>query len=199
MSTTGLDTSLNELIEAKVAELLDQRVPPLVEQKWQEANKEKETVRKRLAIALVSRGTLDAAYSALILATAAAAMGMECGIYFSFFGLNILKKKAQGRLRLVPVGNPALPLPIPNLLGALPGMTALATAVMNRTIRKKKIVTVPELLQIARDSGVQLWPCQMAMNMFQIKKQDLIDGLPDPVGAATFLAYAAEANVTLFI
>ena len=81
----------------------------------------------------------------------------------------------------------------------MPGMTALATFLVKRTIRKKKIATVPELLEIALDSGVWLWPCQMAMDMFEIKRQDLLDGLPEPVGAATFLAFAADADITLFI
>jgi len=197
MSTVA-ETSLNELIEAKVEAVLDQRLQTLVEEKLQRLRK-KESRPKRVAIAMVSRGTLDAAYPAFILATAAAAMGMECGIYFSFFGLNILKKKTQARLKLVPVGNPALPLPVPNLIGVLPGMTALATFLVKLTIRKKKIATVPELLQIALDSGVWLWPCQMAMDMFAIKREDLLDGLPEPVGAATFLAFAADADITLFI
>src|SRR2546427_190260 len=120
-------------------------------------------------------------------------------ISFAFCTPNILKKKPHARLKLVPVGNPALPLPVPNLIGVLPGMTALATFLVKRTIRKKKIATVPELLQIALDSGVWLWPCQMAMDMFAIKREDLLDGLPEPVGAATFLAFAADADITLFI
>ncbi len=189
MSTT-LDKSLTDLIEAKVEEAVDRRL--------KEA-KEKETGPKRLAIAVVSKGTIDAAYPALILATAAASLEMEVGVYFSFFGLNILKKGNQDSLKLVPLGNPALPIPIPNIVAMLPGVTALATMMMKRDIKKKKIATVPELMQIALESGVKLWPCQMAMDMFDIKREALIDGLPDPVGAATFLEYAAEADITLFI
>jgi peroxiredoxin family protein len=195
MSTT-LDKSLNDLIEAKVNELLDRRVEKLVEEKLK---KEKESRRKRLAIAVVSKGTIEAAYAALILATTAAALDMEAGLYFSFFGLNILKKGNQDSLKVVPLGNPAMPVSMPNIVSVLPGMTALATMMMKREIKKKKIATVPELMQIAIESGVKLWPCQMAMNMFNLKKEDLIDGLPDPVGAATFLEYAAEADITLFI
>jgi peroxiredoxin family protein len=195
MSTT-LDKSLNDLIEAKVKELLDQRVEALVEEKLK---KEKESRRKRLAIAVVSKGTIETAYSALILATTAAAMDMEAGLYFSFFGLNILKKGNQDSLKVVPLGNPAMPVSMPNIVSVLPGMTALATMMMKREIKKKKIASIPELMQIAIESGVKLWPCQMAMNMFDLKKEDLIDGLPDPVGAATFLEYAGEADITLFI
>ena len=195
MSAT-LDKSLNDLIEAKVKELLDRRVEALVEEKLK---KEKEGRRKRLAIAVVSKGTIETAYSALILSTTAAAMDMEAGIYFSFFGLNILKKGNQDSLKVVPLGNPAMPVSMPNIVSVLPGMTALATMMMKREIKKKKIATIPELMQIAIESGVKLWPCQMAMDMFNLKKEDLMDGLQDPVGAATFLEYAAEADITLFI
>jgi peroxiredoxin family protein len=191
-----LDKSLNDLIEAKVKEILDQRVEALVAEKLK---KEKETRRKRLAIAVVSKGTIETAYAALILATTAAALDMEAGVYFSFFGLNILKKGNQDSLKVVPLGNPAMPVAMPNIVSVLPGMTALATFMMKREIKKKKIATVPELMQIALETGVKLWPCQMAMDMFNLKKEDLIDGLPDPVGAATFLEYAGEADITLFI
>lgn len=195
MSTT-LDKSLNDLIEAKVKEILDQRVEALVAEK---IKKEKESRRKRLAIAVVSKGTIETAYAALILATTAAALEMEVGVYFSFFGLNILKKGNQDSLKVVPLGNPAMPVVMPNIVSVLPGMTALATLMMKREIKKKKIATIPELMQIAIETGVKLWPCQMAMDMFDLKKEDLIDGLPDPVGAATFLEYAGEADITLFI
>jgi peroxiredoxin family protein len=195
MATT-LDKSLNDLIEAKVKELLDQRVETLVEEKLK---KEKESRRKRLAIAVVSKGTIETAYAALILSTTAAALDMEAGVYFSFFGLNILKKGNQDSLKVVPLGNPAMPVSMPNIVSVLPGMTALATMMMKREIKKKKIATIPELMQIAIESGVKLWPCQMAMDLFNLKKEDLMDGLQDPVGAATFLEYAAEADITLFI
>lgn len=195
MATT-LDKSLNDLIETKVKELLDRRVEALVEEKLK---KEKESRRKRLAIAVVSKGTIETAYAALILSTTAAAMDMEAGIYFSFFGLNILKKGNQNSLKVVPLGNPAMPVSMPNIVSVLPGMTALATMMMKREIKKKKIASIPELMQIAIESNVKLWPCQMAMDMFNLKKEDLVDGLPDPVGAATFLEYAAEADITLFI
>jgi len=195
MATT-MDKSLNDLIEAKVKELLDQRVELLVEEKLK---KEKADRKKRLAIAVVSKGTIETAYAALILATTAAALEMEAGIYFSFFGLNILKKGNQDSLKVVPLGNPAMPVTMPNIVSVLPGMTALATMMMKREIKKKKIATIPELMEIAKESGVKLWPCQMAMDMFNLKKEDLIEGLPDPVGAATFLEFAGDADITLFI
>jgi peroxiredoxin family protein len=90
-------------------------------------------------------------------------------------------------------------MPMPNIISALPGMTAMATLMMKRTIRQKEIVSVPELLETAKESGVKLWPCQMTMDMMGIERKDLIDGLEEPVGAATFLSYAADASITLFV
>ena len=188
--STVLDKGLSDLIEAKVNEVVEQRL---------KAMKDKTARPKRLAIAVVSKGTIDAAYPALILATTAVSLDMEVGIYFSFFGLNILKKRSQDNLKLVPLGNPALPVPIPNIVAILPGMTSLATMMMKRDIKKKKIATVPELLQVAVESGVKLWPCSTAMDMFNVKRDELIDGLPDPVGAATFLEFASEADISLYI
>jgi len=206
MSSIVSNKELTDLIEERVKAAVDQKINAAVEKRLNElieakfkSVKEKETRQKRLAIAVVSKGTIDAAYPALILATAAAAMEMECGIYFSFFGLNILKKANQDGLKVVPLGNPAMPVPIPNLIAVLPGVSAFATWFMKRQIKKKKIASVPELMAIARESGVVLWPCQMAMDMFDIKREELIDGLQEPVGAATFLEFAADADITLFI
>ena len=206
MSSIIGNKELAELIEERVKAAVDLKVNAAVEKRLNElieakfkAVKEKEAKQKRLAIAVVSKGTIDAAYPALILATASAALEMECGVYFSFFGLNILKKKNQDGLKIVPLGNPAMPVPLPNLLAVLPGVSAFATWFMKRQIQQKNIASIPELMTIAKESGVKLWPCQMAMDMFDIKREDLIDGLQEPVGAATFLEFAADADITLFI
>jgi len=206
MSSIVGNKELAELIEERVKTAVDQKVNAEVEKRLNElieaklkAVKENETKPKRLAIAVVSKGTIDAAYPALVLATASVALDMECGVYFSFFGLNILKKANQDGLKIVPLGNPAMPIPLPNLLAILPGVSAFATWFMKRQIKQKKIASIPELMTIAKESGVKLWPCQMAMDMFDIKREDLIDGLQEPVGAATFLEFAADADITLFI
>lgn len=142
---------------------------------------EKQPSRKKKLAVIVSKGTLEAA------------------LFFTFFGLHILKKGAAESLRFVPLGNPATPMPMPNIISALPGMTALATIMMKQTIANKQIVSIPELLDLARESGVKLWPCQMTMDIMGIERKGLIDGLAKPVGAATFLSYAADADITLFI
>ena len=131
---------------------------------------------KRLAI-IAGHGTLDAAYPPLILATAAAAMDMEVAIFFTFFGLEIVKKGKIDKLKVAPIANPAMPVPMPNIVGMLPGMTAAATAMMNSWMKKAKVSKLSELLDMAKEMGVRLIGCQMTMDVMGIKKDDLIDGL----------------------
>jgi len=192
---------LDQMVAAKVKELAEHRLEEMVREQVRAelaAQGQKATHPKRLAI-VASKGTLDAAYPPLILATTAAALDMEAGVFFTFFGIHILKKKGLGTLKFVPVGNPAMPMPMPNLLGALPGMTGLATLMMKQTIKQQHIASIPELMEVAKESGVKLWPCQMAMNMMGVAREDLIEGLEEPVGAATFLEYASHADITLFV
>jgi peroxiredoxin family protein len=192
---------LDQVVAAKVKELAEHRLEQMVREQVRaalDAEAKKSSRPKRVAI-VSSKGTLDAAYPPLILATTAAALDMEVGVFFTFFGLHILKKKGLENLKFVPVANPAMPMPMPNLLGALPGMTGLATLMMKQTIKHKHIASIPELMELAKESGVKLWPCQMTMDMMDIKWNDLIDGLEEPVGAATFLEFASHADITLYV
>lgn len=150
---------------------------------------------KRLAI-IASHGTLDAAYPPLILATTAAAMDMEAAIFFTFYGLEILKKGKADRLKVAPIANPAMPMPVPNIIGMLPGMTAMATWMMNDWMKKAHVARLGELLEAALESGVRLIACQMTMDVMGVKKEDLIDGL-EYGGAATFLEYASDHAIVL--
>ena len=149
----------------------------------------------RLAI-IAGHGTLDAAYPPLILATAAVAMDMETAIFFTFFGLEILKKDKANKLQVAPIANPAMPMPVPNIIGMLPGMTAMATSMMNGWMQKAHVAKLGELLEIAVESGVKLIACQMTMDVMGIKKEDLIDGI-EIGGAATFLEFASQNAITL--
>ncbi len=152
---------------------------------------------KRLAL-IATKGALDMAYPPLILATTAAAMDMEAGIFFSFYGLDIIHKRKHKDLKIPPLANPAMPVPMPNILGVLPGMTRLATWMMKDWMKKGGAPTIPALLEMARQNGVRLIACQMSMDVLGIKKADLIDGL-EFAGAGTFLDYAADADITLFV
>jgi peroxiredoxin family protein len=155
---------------------------------------------KRLAI-IAEHGTLDAAYPPLILATAAVAMDMEAAIFFTFYGLEILKKGKLDKLQVSPIANPAMPQPVPgisvpNILGMLPGMTAVATGMMNSWMKKANVAKLSELMEIAIEMNVRLIACQMTMDVMGIKKEDLMDGI-EIGGAATFLEFASEDAISL--
>jgi len=151
--------------------------------------------QKKMAIISI-HGTLDMAYPPLILASTAATLDIESAIFFTFYGLQILKKDAGDSLKVAPLGNPAMPMPVPNIIGALPGMTAMATTMMKSMIKKNGVATVPELIALCQETGVRMIACQMTMDLFGFKKEDLIDGL-EFAGAASFLDYAAGADIHL--
>lgn len=150
---------------------------------------------KKLAI-IAAHGTLDEAYPPLILATAALAMDMEAAIFFTFYGLEILKKGNADKLKVAPIANPAMPMPVPNIIGMLPGMTSLATGMMNSWMKKANVAKLGVLLDMAKELGVRLIACQMTMDVMGIKQEDLIDGI-EIGGAATFLNYASEDAITM--
>jgi len=151
---------------------------------------------RRLAL-VASKGTLDQAYPALIMATTAASMGWEAGIYFTFHGLDILHLERNHALKMAAVGNPAGPIQIPTLLGAVPGATAAATKVMRRWMDKSNMPEIPEFLEMAQGLGVRIFACSTTMGVMGVEEGDLIPGC-DIAGAAAFLDYAADADVQLF-
>jgi peroxiredoxin family protein len=149
----------------------------------------------RLAIIAV-HGTLDMAYPPLILATAALAMDMQAAIFFTFYGLEIIKKGNADKLKVAPIANPAMPMPVPNIVGMLPGMTGMATSMMNSWMKKANVAKLSDLLEMAVEGGVRLIACQMSMDVMGIKKEELIDGV-EIGGAATFLNFASENAISL--
>lgn len=153
--------------------------------------------KKRIAL-VASKGTLDGAYPPLILATTAASMGWEAGIFFTFYGLDILHERKHKKLKVPPLANPAMPISIPNMIGALPGMTAMATSMMMGWMKKANMPTVPEFIEMSRGLGVKLYACSTTMGVMGIAEKDLIEG-SEIAGAAAFLDYASEAQVQLFI
>jgi peroxiredoxin family protein len=178
-------------------QLIRERVDQLVDERVREAMKA-DPSKNRVAI-IASKGTLDMAYPPLILATAAAAMGQDVEIFFTFYGLDIIKKGGAEHLQVAPIANPAMPVPMPNILGMLPGMTPMATWMMkSRFFARNNVATIPELIQQCKDLGVKFIACQMTMDVMGIKSKDLIEGV-EIGGAATFLDFAAEAHTTLFV
>ena len=152
---------------------------------------------------IVTKGTLDWAYPPFILATTAAAMGVDVTMFFTFYGLPLLLKKLD--LQVSPLGNPAMKMPMmgmhmvmPNLVSAIPGADAMATVMMKNLIKKKGVASIEELRQAAIDSDVKMIACQMTMDLFEYKLEDMIEG-PELGGAATFMEKALKSNVNLFI
>jgi peroxiredoxin family protein len=154
---------------------------------------------KKLTI-IASKGSLDMAYPPLILATTAVAMDVEVTIFFTFFGLDILKKGNADNLKISPIGNPAMPMPmpIPTLVASMPGMEAFATAMLKSKCKKHGVASIGQLLDLAKESGVKLIACQMTMDLFGYKKEEIVDGV-EVGGAASWLDIAADSQINLFI
>ena len=152
---------------------------------------------------IVTKGSLDWAYPPFILATTAAAMGLNVSMLFTFYGLNLLKKKLD--LAVTPLGNPGMAMPImgghmkmPNIMPMIPGMDGMATGMMKNLIKKKGIASIEELRDLAVEADVNMIACQMTMDMFEYDMKDLIEG-PDLGGAATYIEDALKADINLFI
>jgi peroxiredoxin family protein len=155
--------------------------------------------QKKMTI-IASKGSLDMAYPPLILATTAAAMDVDVTIFFTFYGLELVKKDNADKLKVSPLGNPAMPMPvpIPTLVASLPGMQAMATAMMKSMFKKHGVATIGELLKLAIESGVKLIACQMTMDVMGVKQPDIIEGV-EFGGAAMWLDAAADSQINLFI
>ena len=169
-----------------------------------------ETRPKRMAL-IASQGTLDWAYPPFILASTAVAMEMQVAVFFTFYGLTLLKKKIGAKV--APHSNPAMPMkmpygpkefqdiewPMPKMLtGNVPGFDTVATSLMKETFKKKGVATIEELRGICIDSGVKMIGCQMTMDVFGFKQDDFIEGV-EVGGAATFLEFASDSDIQLFI
>jgi len=164
---------------------------------------------KRLAL-IASRGSLDWAYPPFILASAAAAMDWEVGIFFTFYGLPLLLKDLDPAVSSL--GNPAMPMKmpfgpdnfqkidwsIPTVLQAVPGFGSMTTSLMKQTFKNKGVASIPELRDMCLELDVELIACQMTMDVFGFERDDFLEGT-NYGGAATFLEFAADADVSLFI
>ncbi len=202
-----LDKELDPKLKAYLNKYIDQRIIEASKQVYDALNKKIKAVEgkvhdvevkahKNRAAIIASKGTLDMAYPPLLLATGARSMGIEASIFFTLYGVNILKKDIN--LKVAPLANPAMPMPVPNIVGSLPGMTSMASMIMKRMFKKQAVPTIQDLLDMARESGVKLVACQMTLDVLGIKQGDLIDGI-EFGGLATFLEYGMGATVTLFV
>lgn len=147
---------------------------------------------RKLAI-ICSKGSLDMAYPGMILANAARMAGVDAMMFFTFWGLDIVNKKKVEHLHLSLVGNPSAP--IPAMIAGLSGMEALATHQMQKEMDRLEIPHVKEMLEMLADSGVELYGCRLAMDMFKLKKEDLIPQVKDVISAMDFIDKAEGAQV----
>lgn len=157
---------------------------------------EEKKIKKMMII--LSKATLDNVYAAFVLANGARMEGIESEIFFTFFGLEAINKEKLKHLHVATVGNPAMHMP--TLLGGLPGMEALATKMMKSELEKLDIPPVDEFLEILTASGTKLWACKLAMDMFHLKKEDLIEDLDGVLTVGDFYNRAeGEGTHILFV
>lgn len=157
--------------------------------------------QKRLAI-IATKGTLDWAYPPFILASTAAALGYETEIFFTFYGLQLVKKDLN--LKVSPLGNPGMPMPMgmdkwfPVLGTAIPGMESIMTSMMKSKMKAKGVASVEDLRELCQEAEVKMVACQMTVDLFDMNHSDFIDGL-EYGGAASFFEFAGDADITLYI
>ena len=156
---------------------------------------------KKLAI-IATKGSLDWAYPPFILASTAAALGYETQIFFTFYGLQLLKKKLH--LEVTPLGNPGMPMPMgmdkwfPVLGLALPGMQGMMTSMMKSKMKAKGVASLEELRELCIEAEVKLIACQMTVDLFDMSHSEFIDGV-EYAGAAAFFEFAGESDICLYI
>ena len=158
---------------------------------------------KKMTI-IVTKGTLDWAYPPFILATTAAAMDVEVSMFFTFYGLQLLKKNLD-HLQISTLGNPAMEMPLmgmhmkmPNIVSTLPGVDAACSTMMKNLIKKKGVASIHDLREAAIESDVTLIGCQMTMDLFEWSQDDMIEGI-EIGGAATYMERALKSDMNLFI
>lgn len=144
------------------------------------------TTRRRSTF-ICSRGTLDGAYPSLVLGINTARMGHEAYIFYTFMGINILRKGYLSKLKFHP----------PGFLGAMPGMSALATSMMKKQIEEANIPDIEELMEVAQIEGVKLVACHMTMEMMKLTREDLIDGV-EIMTAEEYLKLADGCHINMF-
>jgi peroxiredoxin family protein len=151
---------------------------------------------KKMSI-IATKGTLDMAYPPLILASTAAAFGYEVTVFHTFWGLDILHKERSKNLKLSSVGNPNMP--VPNVVGAIPGMDRITTKMMERRIDDNDTATIEELVDTSLEMGVEFQACQMTIDLMDYDEDNFYDGVTTGVGAATALQDMADADIQLLV
>ena len=142
---------------------------------------------------IVSHGSLEGVYPALIMANGARMEGIEANLFFTFFGLDAITEKKMDHLKVATVGNPAMH--IPSLVGAIPGMSAFATAQMKKEMEKLDIPPVREFITMVHDAGCNIYGCKASVDMFHLKKEDFCSEVDDIISVGRFYEVSAGANI----
>jgi peroxiredoxin family protein len=189
---TALDAWFDNRFEKKLKEVEESKTPSLA--------------------IIATKGTMDWAYPPFILASTASALGWDVSVFFTFYGLELLKKELN--LQVSPLGNPGMPMKmpfgpkwfqdvnwnIPNaVMAGVPGFEKLATGLMKKTVKNNGVASIQELRDICVEAGVNLVACQMTVDLFGYSREDFIPEVKDWIGAASFLPVAQQSDVCLFI
>ena len=182
------------------------------DQRFNEKMAEREAAHTPSMTIIATKGTLDMAYPPFILASTAAALGWDVSIFFTFYGLNLLKQELD--LKVSPLGNPAMPMKLPegptwikgreipmptSVMTLVPGFETMATGMMKKTMDNKGIARIEQLRELCVEADVKLIACQMTVDLFDYGKEDFIPEIEEWVGAASFLPRAQKADVNLFV
>ena len=153
---------------------------------------------KKMAI-IATKGTLDMAYPPFILASTAAALGYDVQVFFTFYGLQLLRKDLSN-VMISPLANPAMPMPVPMpvIVQMLPGMEWMATTMMKAKMKKKGVASLEELRSLCLEAEVKFIACQMTVDLFEFDKSEFIDNV-EYGGAATFMGFAGDTDICLFV
>ena len=198
---------------ALIDDLIKRRIDELLPQKLDEALAKRAETRTPSMSIIATKGTLDWAYPPFILASTAAALGWKVDIFFTFYGLQLLKKDISD-LKISPLGNPGMPMKmpfgpewfkginwnIPNVVqAAIPGFESVATTLMRQTIKNNGVADITDLRSLTLEAGATLIGCQMTVDLFGFKHEDFIPEVKEYCGAASFLGIAKDSDVSLFI
>ena len=205
---TSLQPQDSAVSEANIADNPD----AWFERKFEESMQKREAARTPSMAIVVTKGTLDWAYPPFILASSASALGWDVSLFFTFYGLSLLKNELD--LEISPLGNPAMPMKMPfgpewlrqmnwnmpnAVMANVPGFENMATSLMKRTMQNKGVASIEELRELCLEAEVKMIACQMTVELFGWNRDDFVPEVEDWVGAASFLPTAQQADVTLFI
>ena len=203
----------NNLDAASIEALIRRRVDEIFDEKLEARLAAIRAKRTPSMTIIATKGTLDWAYPPFILSSTAAALGWDVSIFFTFYGLQLLRKDLS-QLKVSPLGNPGMPMKmpfgpdwfkainwnIPNIVQAsVPGFESLATTLMKKTISNNGVAEIGELRGLCLEAGVNMIGCQMTVDLFGFTYEDFIPEVKEYCGAAHFLPMAKDADVTLFV